>query len=173
MQQHVIHLPVSYFDNTKTGVLVSRIMTDVEGVRNLVGTGLVQMFGGILTSIASLILLLRINAFMTLYAILPMIVFGFVAMRAFGYIRPLFRKRGEINADVTGRLTESLNGIRVIKGFNAEPQEVDVFKGGRGSAFSKCAEIADNYQSGYQYLHTLARISQFGHYGHRRCDDYE
>lgn len=130
VQQHVIHLPVSYFDNTKTGVLVSRIMTDVEGVRNLVGTGLVQMFGGILTSIASLILLLQINAWMTLYAILPMIVFGVVAMRAFGFIRPLFRKRGEINADVTGRLTESLNGIRVIKGFNAEPQEINVFKGG-------------------------------------------
>lgn len=130
VQQHVIHLPVSYFDNTKTGVLVSRIMTDVEGVRNLVGTGLVQMFGGILTSIASLILLLQINALMTLYAILPMIVFGVVAMRAFGFIRPLFRKRGEINADVTGRLTESLNGIRVIKGFNAEPQEINVFKGG-------------------------------------------
>ncbi len=130
VQQHVIHLPVSYFDNTKTGVLVSRIMTDVEGVRNLVGTGLVQMFGGILTSIASLILLLQINALMTIYAILPMIVFGVVAMRAFGFIRPLFRKRGEINADVTGRLTESLNGIRVIKGFNAEPQEINVFKGG-------------------------------------------
>jgi subfamily B ATP-binding cassette protein MsbA len=130
IQQHVIRLPVRYFDEHKTGELVSRIMTDVEGVRNLVGTGLVQLFGGILTSVISLILLLRINALMTLYVLLPMIIFGFIAMKAFGYIRPIFRKRGELNAQVTGRLTESLGGIRVIKGFSAEDFEIKVFKKG-------------------------------------------
>jgi ATP-binding cassette, subfamily B, putative efflux pump len=130
LQKHIIHLPVNYFDNHKTGELVSRIMSDVEGVRNLVGTGLVQLFGGILTSIISFILLVQINAEMTLYVLLPMVVFGFIAMRAFAYIRPIFRKRGELNARVTGRLTESLGGIRVIKGFNAEEHEVDVFSNG-------------------------------------------
>lgn len=130
LQQHIIHLPVNYFDNHKTGELVSRIMTDVEGVRNLVGTGLVQLFGGILTSIISFILLIRINAMMTLYVLVPMFIFGFIAMKAFGYIRPIFRKRGELNAKVTGRLTESLGGIRVIKGFNAEEHEVNIFSQG-------------------------------------------
>jgi ATP-binding cassette, subfamily B, putative efflux pump len=130
LQKHIIHLPVNYFDNHKTGELVSRIMSDVEGVRNLVGTGLVQLFGGILTSIISFILLIQINAEMTLYVLLPMVVFGFIAMKAFAYIRPIFRKRGELNARVTGRLTESLGGIRVIKGFNAEEHEVDVFRSG-------------------------------------------
>ena len=135
VQQHVIKLPVRYFDEHKTGELVSRIMTDVEGVRNLVGTGLVQLFGGVLTSIISLILLIRINALMTLYVLLPMIIFGVIAMKAFGYIRPIFRKRGELNAQVTGRLTESLGGIRVIKGFNAELFEINVFKKGVNDLF--------------------------------------
>jgi len=135
LQKHIIHLPVNYFDNHKTGELVSRIMSDVEGVRNLVGTGLVQLFGGILTSIISFILLVKINAAMTFYVLLPMVVFGFVAMRAFAYIRPIFRKRGELNAQVTGRLTESLGGIRVIKGFNAEEHEVNVFRNGVNDLF--------------------------------------
>jgi subfamily B ATP-binding cassette protein MsbA len=130
VQKHIIHLPIQYFDNTKSGVLVSRIMTDVEGVRNLVGTGLVQLFGGILTSIIALILLLNINALMTFYVLIPLIIFGVVSLKAFGYIRPIFRKRGAINAEVTGRLTETLGGIRVIKGFNAEKQEVRVFENG-------------------------------------------
>ncbi len=135
LQKHIIHLPVNYFDNHKTGELVSRIMSDVEGVRNLVGTGLVQLFGGILTSIISFILLVKINAAMTFYVLLPMVVFGFVAMKAFAYIRPIFRKRGELNAQVTGRLTESLGGIRVIKGFNAEEHEVNVFRNGVNDLF--------------------------------------
>jgi ABC-type multidrug transport system fused ATPase/permease subunit len=135
VQRHIIKLPVNFFDNHKTGELVSRIMTDVEGVRNLVGTGLVQLFGGVLTSILSLFLLIRINATMTLYVILPMIVFGVIAMKAFAYIRPIFRKRGELNANVTGRLTESLGGIRVIKGFNAEDHEVSVFRQGVNELF--------------------------------------
>ena len=135
VQRHIIKLPVNFFDNHKTGELVSRIMTDVEGVRNLVGTGLVQLFGGILTSIISLFLLIQINATMTVYVILPMIIFGVIAMKAFGYIRPIFRKRGELNAQVTGRLTESLGGIRVIKGFNAEAHEVSVFRQGVNELF--------------------------------------
>lgn len=130
MQKHIIHLPIGYFDNTKAGVLVSRIMSDVEGVRNLVGTGLVQLIGGILTAIASFFLLIRISPLMTLYTLIPLIIFGLITLKAFGYIRPIFRKRGEINADVTGRLTESLSGIRVIKGFNAEVHEIGVFESG-------------------------------------------
>ncbi len=130
VQRHIIYLPMRFFDNTKSGELVSRIMHDVEGVRNLVGTGLVQLFGGVLTAVISLILLLNINALMTLYTLLPLIFFGFISLKAFGYIRPIFRERGKINADVTGRLTESLGGIRVIKGFNAENQEIRVFESG-------------------------------------------
>lgn len=130
VQQHVIYLPVRYFDNTKSGELVSRIMIDVEGVRNLVGTGLVQLFGGVLTAVVAFGLLLRINATLTLYVLVPLALFGMISMKAFGYIRPVFRERGKINADVTGRLTESLNGIRVIKGFNAENHEIGVFERG-------------------------------------------
>jgi len=130
VQKQIIHLPISFFDNTKSGALVSRIMTDVEGVRNLVGTGLVQLFGGILTSIISLGILIHINARMTLFAVLPLLLFGVVSLKAFAYIRPIFRKRGKINAEVTGRLTESLGGIRVIKGFNAENQEISTFEKG-------------------------------------------
>jgi len=130
VQKKILSLPVSYFDNNKSGALVSRIMTDVEGVRNLVGTGLVQLVGGTLTAIISLILLIRISAVMTFYVLVPIAIFAFVALKAFGYIRPIFRKRGEINADVTGRLTETLNGVRVIKGFNAEAQENKTFEEG-------------------------------------------
>lgn len=130
VQKHIIYLPVGYFDNNKSGSLVARIMSDVEGVRNLVGTGLVQLFGGILTSIVALVILLKINATMTLYVLVPLIIFGLISLKAFGYIRPIFRKRWEINAEVTGRLTESLGGIRVIKGFNAEPMEIKTFESG-------------------------------------------
>jgi ABC-type multidrug transport system fused ATPase/permease subunit len=130
VQRHIIHLPISYFNNTRAGELVSRIMTDVEGVRNLVGTGLVQMVGGVLTAVVSLVILINISAMLTLYVIIPLLIFGLISLKAFKYIRPIFRKRGEINADVTGRLTESLNGIRVIKGFNAENQESDTFADG-------------------------------------------
>lgn len=135
IQRHIIRLPISYFDSTKTGALVSRIMSDVEGVRNLVGTGLVQLIGGIITASVALVLLLRMNATMTLYALVPMIVFGFISMKAFAHIRPIFRKRGEINADVTGRLNETLGGIRVIKGFHAESQEYKVFATGTDRIF--------------------------------------
>jgi subfamily B ATP-binding cassette protein MsbA len=130
VQQHVLRLPVRFFDNNKSGALVSRIMTDVEGVRNLVGTGLVQLFGGILTSVICLVLLIKISPLMTLYVLVPVAVFGVISLKAFSKIRPIFRDRGKINAEVTGRLTETLNGIRVIKGFNAEPQEIKTFESG-------------------------------------------
>ncbi len=130
VQKHIIKLPVSFFDSQKSGALVSRIMSDVEGVRNLVGTGLVQLFGGVLTAIISLVLLIRISPMMTLYVLLPVSIFGVISLKAFGYIRPIFRKRGKINAEVTGRLTETLGGIRVIKGFGAEEQEILTFETG-------------------------------------------
>ena len=130
VQQHIIYQPVRFFDNSKSGELVSRIMTDVEGVRNLVGTGLVQLFGGVLTSILALVLLINISPLLTLYVVIPLSIFGFISLKAFAYIRPIFRERGKINAEVTGRLTESLGGIRIIKGFNAEKQEINNFSDG-------------------------------------------
>lgn len=130
VQKKVLSLPISFFDNTKSGALVSRIMSDVEGVRNLIGTGLVQLVGGTITAIISLVLLIRINAWMTLFVFLPVAIFGFVALKAFKYIRPIFRVRGKINAEVKGRLTETLAGVRVIKAFNAEDQENETFEKG-------------------------------------------
>ncbi|MBN7813193.1 ABC transporter ATP-binding protein [Algoriphagus sp. H41] len=135
VQKHIIKLPIRYFDNAKTGELVSRIMTDVEGVRNLVGTGFAQMVGGILTAVISLVLLISISPMMTLYVLLPVVIFGLVSLKAFGRIRPIFRERGKINAQVTGRLTETLGGIRVIKGFNAENQEIKTFEKGVDELF--------------------------------------
>lgn len=123
VQKKVLSLPINFFDNNKSGALVSRIMSDVEGVRNLIGTGLVQMIGGIFTALVSLVILIYINPWMTLFVLVPVSLFGIVALKAFKYIRPIFRKRGQINAEVKGRLTESLAGVRVIKAFNAEEQE--------------------------------------------------
>lgn len=128
VQKHILSLPINYFDNSKSGALVSRIMNDVEGVRNLIGTGLVQLIGGTLTSVVSLVLLIKISPIMTLYVLVPIIIFAIIALKAFGFIRPIFKERSIINADVTGRLTETLNGIRVIKGFNAEAQEIKTFE---------------------------------------------
>ena len=135
VQKKILSLPISYFDNNKSGALVSRIMRDVEGVRNLVGTGLVQLFGGTVTAIISFFLLINISAKMTLFVLFPVLLFALIALKAFAYIRPIFRKRGVINAEVTGRLTETLNGVRVIKGFNAENQENLNFKKGVGRLF--------------------------------------
>lgn len=135
VQRHIIRLPIRFFDNTKTGELVSRIMTDVEGVRNIVGTGLAQLVGGLLTSAICLVLLILISPTMTLYVLVPVIIFGLISLKAFGYIRPIFRERGVINAEVTGRLTETLGGIRVIKGFNAEEQEIKTFEFGVNRLF--------------------------------------
>lgn len=130
VQKHLLTLPLKFFDNNKTGALVSRIMNDVEGVRNLVGTGLVQLVGGSLKAVVCLVILLYISWTLTLYIIVPVIIFGIISMKAFAYIRPVFRERSVINAEVTGRLTETLGGIRVIKGFNAEPSEMRVFEKG-------------------------------------------
>ncbi|HZL84332.1 MAG TPA: ABC transporter ATP-binding protein, partial [Candidatus Krumholzibacteria bacterium] len=140
MHKHIIRIPIAFFDNNKTGALVSRIMNDVEGVRNLVGTGLVQLVGGTLTAVVALVLLIRINAQMTLFAFVPLIIFGAISMKAFAYIRPVFRRRGAIYAEVTGRLTESIGGIRVIKGFHAEPQEFRVFEAGADRVFQNVRE---------------------------------
>jgi len=130
VQKKVLSLPISFFDNTKSGALVSRIMSDVEGVRNLIGTGLVQLVGGTFTAIVSLIILIDLNPWMTLFVFVPVSIFGVIALKAFGYIRPIFRKRGKINAEVKGRLTETLAGVRVIKAFNAESQENESFEKG-------------------------------------------
>ena len=130
VQKKLLKLPISFFDNNKSGALVSRVMSDVEGVRNLVGTGLVQLVGGTITAVVSLFILININAWMTLFVLLPVVVFAVIALKAFGYIRPIFRERGKINAEVKGRLTETLNGVRVIKGFNAEEQESKTFEKG-------------------------------------------
>ncbi|WP_438972647.1 ABC transporter ATP-binding protein [Polaribacter sp.] len=130
VQKKVLSLPISFFDNTKSGALVSRIMSDVEGVRNLIGTGLVQLVGGTITAIIFLIILINLNPWMTLFVFLPISIFGFVALKAFKFIRPIFRVRGKINAEVKGRLTETLAGVRVIKAFNAENQENIVFEKG-------------------------------------------
>lgn len=130
VQRKLLKLPINFFDNNKSGALVSRVMTDVEGVRNLVGTGLVQLIGGSITAVLSFVWLLKINATMTLVVLVPVLIFAVVMLKAFGVIRPIFKARGKINAEVTGRLTETLNGVRVIKGFNAEEQENKTFEDG-------------------------------------------
>ena len=130
VQKKILGLPIRFFDNTKSGALVSRIMTDVEGVRNLIGTGLIQLVGGTITALVSLVLLLQISPSMTLFTLIPLGVFAVIALKAFKIIRPIFRARGKINAEVTGRLTETLGGIRVIKGFNAAEQESIIFEKG-------------------------------------------
>jgi subfamily B ATP-binding cassette protein MsbA len=135
VQKQVLQLPIRFFDNQKSGALVSRIMNDVEGVRNIVGTGLVQLVGGIITAVISLVLLIRISPLMTLYVLVPIAIFGIISLKAFAYIRPIFRERGKITAEVTGRLTETLNGVRVIKGFNAEQQEIRTFEQGAEKLF--------------------------------------
>jgi ABC-type multidrug transport system fused ATPase/permease subunit len=128
--RHVIRLPTQQFDRTKSGVLVSRIMNDAEGIRNLVGTGLVQMIGGILTASVALAVLFYLNWQMTSVTLVILIGFGAVMAVAFGRLRPLFRKRGEIIADVTGRLTETLGGIRTVRAYTAEKREELVFAKG-------------------------------------------
>ncbi len=130
VQAHIGHLPVTYFDANKSGTLVSRIMSDVEGIRNLIGTGLVEFAGGVLTAVIALAVLIRISPLMTGLALFIIVAFGFVLSKAFRTIRPIFRERGKINAEVTGRLTESLGGVRVIKGYHAEEREEKVFAAG-------------------------------------------
>ncbi len=130
VQRHVLGLPVRLFDNAKSGELVSRIMDDVEGVRNLVGTGLVQLVGGVITALVAFVFLVRINPIMTGFALVPLVAFSLVSARAFRRLRPAFRERGAIRASVTGRLTEALGGIRIIKGFHAVEKEGQIFEAG-------------------------------------------
>lgn len=130
VQKHLLRLPTRFFDNQQTGKLVSRVMTDVEGVRNLVGTGFLQLIGGVLMAVICLFFLISISWKLTLFTLVPLSLFGVVSMKAFGKIRPIFRERGAITAEVTGRLTQTFGGIRVIKGFNAAQQEAVVFEKG-------------------------------------------
>src|SRR5665213_1842253 len=130
VQEHIGRLPVAFYDENRTGVLVTRIMADVEGVRNLVGTGVVDFVGGILSAIIAFSLLIRINTRMTLLTFCILLLFGFILQRAFKTIRPIFRERAKIGAEVSGRLTESLGGVRVVKGYHAEASEARVFAAG-------------------------------------------
>jgi subfamily B ATP-binding cassette protein MsbA len=130
IQAHIGRLPVTYYDSHKTGELVSRIMSDVEGIRNLIGTGLVEFLGGLMTAAIAFVILLKTSAIMTLLAFLILVTFGLLMNKAFATIRPIFRARPKINAEVTGRLTESLGGVRVVKGYHAEEREEKVFATG-------------------------------------------
>ncbi len=130
VQQHVLRLPVSFFDSTKSGVLISRIMTDADGLRNLVGTGLVQLIGSLLTATIALAWLFHLNWKLTSVTLVVLLAFGGLMAAAFNKVRPLFRARGEINAQVTGRLGESLGGARVVKAYTAEKREDRIFAGG-------------------------------------------
>jgi subfamily B ATP-binding cassette protein MsbA len=140
VQEHVTRLPVSYFDSTQTGVLISRIMSDAEGVRNLVGTGLVQFTGSLITAAIALGVLLYLDWRLTLINIVVLSAFAGAITYTFKYLRPLFRKRWEINAEVTGRLTESLGGIRVVKAYTAERREKRVFAHGAHRLFRVIAQ---------------------------------
>jgi len=139
VQQHVMRLPVQYFDSTKTGVLISRVMTDAEGIRNLIGTGLVQVSGGIFGAVIALAILFWLNWVLTAVIIVVLAAFGFSMAYAFNRLRPLFRERGEINAQVTGRLSESLGGVRVVKGYTAERREDLIFAKGIHRLFRNVA----------------------------------
>ena len=130
VQAHIGKLSISFYDSNKTGVLVSRIMSDVEGVRNLIGTGLVEFVGGLMTGVLALVVLLRISVSITLIAFSVLLVFGVGLNKAFTTIRPIFRARPKITAEVTGRLTESLGGVRVVKGYHAEEREEKIFSAG-------------------------------------------
>jgi len=154
VQQHIGRLAVRYYDANKTGALVSRIMSDVEGVRNLVGTGLVEFVGGVFTAIIAFGLLLKINAPLTFMAVGFLVVFGLILRKAFKHIRPIFRERGKINAEVSGRLTESLGGVRVVKGFHAEEREAATFEAGALRLFENVRKTLFA-QSGISFVSTL------------------
>ena len=139
VQAHIARLPVRYFDSTQTGVLISRIMSDAEGIRNLVGTGLVQLIGSLLTGSVALAVLFYLNWRLTSITLVALALFGACMAFAFKRLRPLFRERGEINAEVTGRLAESLGGIRIVKAYSAERRETLVFARGAHRLFRNVA----------------------------------
>jgi subfamily B ATP-binding cassette protein MsbA len=136
VQQHVTRLPVRYFDSTQSGVLISRIMSDAEGIRNLVGTGIVQLVGGIVTAVIALGVLFYLNWKLTAIILVVLAIFGMSMTFAFKYLRPLFRERGKINAEITGRLAQSLGGIRIVKAYTAEPKEQQIFSSGVDQLFA-------------------------------------
>ena len=140
VEAHVMRLPVRYFDSTKTGVLISRIMTDAEGIRNLVGTGLVQLSGSLLTAVMAVAILFYLNWQLTVVTILVLMAFGGGMTIAFKRLRPLFRERGQINAEVTGRLAETLGGVRIVKAYTAEKREELVFAKGAHRIFRNVAK---------------------------------
>lgn len=140
LHEHITRLPARYFDTTQTGVLISRIMTDAEGIRNLVGNGLVQLAGGLVTAAFALSVLFYLNWKLTSITILVLAVFGAFMAWAFRYLRPLFRERGKINAEVTGRLSQALGGIRVVKAYTAERREQLVFAKGAHRLFRNIAQ---------------------------------
>jgi len=145
VQRHVARLSVAFFDQTKTGALLSRVMTDAEGIRNLVGTGLVEVAGGLLTAAAALAILLYLSAKLTLIAMAVLSLFGLVLLYAFKTLRPLFRERSKINAEVSGRLTETFSGIRVVKAYRAERREALVFSKGAHRLFRNVAKTMSGF----------------------------
>jgi subfamily B ATP-binding cassette protein MsbA len=147
VQRHVGRLSVSYFDQTKVGALLSRVMTDAEGIRNLVGTGLVEVVGGLLTAVIALVILLALNLKLTAIALSVLSLFGFVLLYAFKTLRPLFRERSKINAEVSGRLTESFSGIRVVKAYRAERREALVFSKGVHRLFRNVAKTMTGFSA--------------------------
>ena len=154
VQQHVVRLPVSYFDSTKSGVLISRIMSDAEGIRNLVGTGLVQLVGGLMTAALALAVLFYLSWRMTSVILIALLIFGGFMAAVFNRIRPLYRERDEINAEVTGRLGETLSGTRIVKAYTAEKREDRIFAHGahrlcRTVAKSITATAAANSGAGF------------------------
>jgi len=147
IQRHVGRLSVNYFDQTKVGSLLSRVMTDAEGIRNLVGTGLVEVIGGLVTAVLALFILFRLNAKLTGIALAVLSLFGFVLLYAFKTLRPLFRERSKINAEVSGRLTESFSGVRVVKAYRAERREALVFSKGVHRLFRNVAKTMTGFSA--------------------------
>lgn len=148
VEEHILRLPIAYFDSTKSGVLISRIMTDADGIRNIVGTGLVQLVGGVVAAVLALFVLFYLNWQLTLVTLVMLAIFGAAMAVAFKKVRPLFRQRGEINAQVTGRLGESLGGIRVVKAYTTEKREDIVFAKGVHSLFRNVAKTMTAVSSG-------------------------
>ncbi len=147
IQRHVGRLSVNYFDGTKVGALLSRVMTDAEGIRNLVGTGLVEVVGGLVTAVLALVILFRLNSKLTFIALAVLSLFGFVLLFAFRTLRPLFRERSKINAEVSGRLTESFSGVRVVKAYRAERREALVFSKGVHRLFRNVAKTMTGFSA--------------------------
>ncbi len=143
VQAHIGRLSVSFYDANRTGNLVSRIMTDVEGVRNLIGTGLVDFVGGIITALIAFVVLMKISATITLIIFVVILLFATLLQKSLRMMRPIFRERGKINAEVTGRLTESLGGVRVVKGYHAEDREAGGLLRRRAAAAGQRDEVDD------------------------------